>query len=281
MVYLEDTTNFKIKNSVICLGKFDGLHKGHKKLINYIKDFADKDEKTVIFTFANHPTVFFSNNKMKLIDSKNERRRKLIETGVDVIIEYPFNKKIASMEPQNFIEEVLVKKLDAKCIVVGEDYHFGNHQKGDAKLLKEYGKKYGYYTVIIPKLCLYNKQVSSSRIRKEISEGNMDVVKDLLGENYKIQLRINKVINNNGSNTIICLNSVSKDKLYPPKGKYLVTIIVNKKRYIAKGTIRYINDNNISMSIILDNLDKGSIINKENIYVGILKKLNELDLECC
>ena len=276
MLYIENSMNFKIEKSVVCLGKFDGLHKGHKKLIDCMKNFAGNDKKTVIFTFANHPTVFIKKNGMKLIDSKKERRKKLINTGADVIIEYPFNQVVASMEPEAFIEEILIKKLDAKCIVVGEDYRFGNHQKGDINLLRKYSIKYGYNMVVIPKLYLYGKPISSSRIRNSINIGDMEVVKELLGESYGINLEIDKVLNDKYNNTIIYSKSISKEKLYPPEGEYLVSLIINKEKYKARAIISNYDIDNIFVEIILN---KKVNILKGEAYIEILKSINISGLE--
>lgn len=278
MMYIENSMNFKIEKSVVCLGKFDGLHKGHKKLIDCMKSFAGNDKKTVLFTFANHPTVFIRKNGMKLIDSKRERRKKLINTGVDVIIEYPFNQKVASMEPEIFIEEILIKKLNAKYIVVGEDYRFGNRQKGDINLLKEYGVKYGYKVVVIPKLYLYGKQISSSRIRNAINIGDMEVVKELLGESYGINLYVDKISNDKYNNTIIYSRSLSKEKLYPPEGEYLVSLTINNEIYSARAIIINNDIDNIDVEVILN---RNVNMSEKELYIEILKSINVLELEKC
>lgn len=278
MMYIENSMNFKIEKSVVCLGKFDGLHKGHKKLIDCMKSFAGNDKKTVLFTFANHPTVFIRKNGMKLIDSKRERRKKLINTGVDVIIEYPFNQKVASMEPEVFIEEILIKKLNAKYIVVGEDYRFGNRQKGDINLLKEYGVKYGYKVVVIPKLYLYGKQISSSRIRNAINIGDMEVVKELLGESYGINLYVDKISNDKYNNTIIYSRSLSKEKLYPPEGEYLISLTINNEIYSARAIIINNDIDNIDVEVILN---RNVNMSEKELYIEILKSINVLELEKC
>lgn len=278
MMYIENSMNFKIEKSVVCLGKFDGLHKGHKKLIDCMKSFAGNDKKTVLFTFANHPTVFIRKNGMKLIDSKRERRKKLINTGVDVIIEYPFNQKVASMEPEVFIEEILIKKLNAKYIVVGEDYRFGNRQKGDINLLKEYGVKYGYKVVVIPKLYLYGKQISSSRIRNAINIGDMEVVKELLGESYGINLYVDKISNDKYNNTIIYSRSLSKEKLYPPEGEYLISLTINNEIYSARAIIINNDIDNIDVEVILN---RNVNMSEKKLYIEILKSINVLELEKC
>lgn len=278
MMYIENSMNFKIEKSVVCLGKFDGLHKGHKKLIDCMKSFAGNDKKTVLFTFANHPTVFIRKNGMKLIDSKRERRKKLINTGVDVIIEYPFNQKVASMEPEVFIEEILIKKLNAKYIVVGEDYRFGNRQKGDINLLKEYGVKYGYKVVVIPKLYLYGKQISSSRIRNAINIGDMEVVKELLGESYGINLYVDKISNDKYNNTIIYSRSLSKEKLYPPEGEYLISLTINNEIYSARAIIINNDIDNIDVEVILN---RNINMSEKELYIEILKSINVLELEKC
>ncbi len=144
MICYRGTKDINLKQTVVALGKFDGLHRGHQRLFEELKAYKEKwGYQTVVFTFDFHPSGLFSGKPQPLIYTGDERR-KIVETmGIDVLIEYPFTQETAHMQPEEFVRDVLVGRLDAKAIVVGDDFHFGYQRCGDVKFMKARSKEYG------------------------------------------------------------------------------------------------------------------------------------------
>lgn len=222
MEHIYNTEDFQLKNTAVCLGKFDGIHKGHRLLIDTIKSYKERNLQTVVFTFALHPSNLFSDTETELIDTLPEKIEKLEALGVDTLVSFPFTKKTAAMEPEDFIKKILVEKTDAKIIVVGKDFHFGNKRKGNVALLKKLAPEYGYEVVDLEKIATDNEIVSSTRIRKEIKKGNMEKVTELLETPYAITSEVlhgQQLGRTIGMPTIN--QAVAPHKIIPPKGVYV------------------------------------------------------------
>ena len=232
MEHILNTEEFHLENAAVCLGKFDGIHKGHRVLISYINKCKERGLQSVVFNFALHPYTLFSKGEAKLIDTMQEKVKKLEELGVDILVSYPFTKETASMEPEEFIKKVLVDKVGAKLIVVGKDFRFGYQRKGNITMLKKYEKEYGYQLVALEKLLDDKQVVSSTRIRHEIKAGNMEKVAKLLEKPYTI---IGEVIHGKQLGRTIGMPTINQavpdEKIIPPKGVYVSKVIFQGKEY--------------------------------------------------
>lgn len=136
--------DFKIENSAVSLGKFDGFHRGHRLLLNRILE--QKDMHATIFTFDGiwkGPQIYV----------EQEKRDLLQRLGVEREVLFPFREETKSMTPEAFIQEILVERMDAKLICVGEDFRFGCGRRGNVEMLDEYASKYGYELCVFPKIC--------------------------------------------------------------------------------------------------------------------------------
>lgn len=225
-------TNFKLQNTAISLGKFDGLHIGHKTLINYVNSMKNKGFTSVVFSFALHPYNLFSDKEIKLIHTEVEKRIHLENMELDAMVSYPFTEDTASMRAKEFIKEILVDKMDAKIIAVGSDFRFGFNREGDVSLLKELAAQYGYELKVFEKVTFQDEIVSSSRIREEIEKANMELVTTLLGQPYSI---IGTVLHGRKLGRTIGMPTTNlipdKDKLLPPNGVYASKTIIDGKEY--------------------------------------------------
>jgi riboflavin kinase/FMN adenylyltransferase len=176
---------------------------------------------TVVFTFVPSPGVFFSKEAVKELSTIAEKRRIFEEAGVDYLIEYPFNQKIADTIPEDYIRDVLVGRINAKCIVAGDDVSFGKGGKGDYRLLEEKASEYGYEVIIIDKVLDEGREISSSYVRDEVKDGNMELVTRLLGSPYHIG---GEIIHGRKLGRTIGMPTVNqlppKEKLLPPNGVY-------------------------------------------------------------
>ena len=181
------SSDFSLKSTCVTLGKFDGLHVGHQKLMQELaKGKKEGGRKSVVFTFDFHPSMFLAKEAYKLIYTEKEKQQMLAAAGIDVFISYPFTRETSSMEAEDFIRQVLVKQLDAKLIVVGEDNRFGHNRRGDAQMLLRFGREYGFHVTVCEKVRFDNDVVSSTKIREELLRGNMERAGAMLGEPYYV-----------------------------------------------------------------------------------------------
>ena len=176
MKYITKNLDFQLdKRSVVTLGKFDGVHTGHSKLINRVMEIGKEGYETVVFTFDVSPLVKLGTRIKRTILTNEERRILLERRGVDCLVECPFIPEIIQMEPEDFIREILVKQLRAAYVVVGPDFHFGYERKGTPQLLQELGTRYGYEVEILSKEKNDRSAAPGSAkcFRKEISRKSM------------------------------------------------------------------------------------------------------------
>lgn len=181
MEYIAKTTDFQLHNTAVALGKFEGLHRGHNLLLLELYKYHDQGLKSVMLTFDLPPKAVIRNEYDCVIYTKEERKRILEQTPLQYLVEYPFTEEFSKLSPEEFIKDILVGKLGAKRVVVGDDFHFGYKRSGNVEILKELSAKYGYELTVIPKLQDFGQDVSSSRIRKCLSSGNMEEANRLLG----------------------------------------------------------------------------------------------------
>lgn len=188
MRYIADTTEFQIEEpTIVTLGKFDGRHRGHQKLLRTMK--ALKDElgiPTAIFTFGVAPLSHMSGQPQTVITTNLERRANLEKTGIDYLVEYPFNEETRRMVPEDFIKDILAGRMNAKEIVVGPDCSFGYKGAGNAELLSRMSAALGYHLHVIEKEKDDQRDISSTYIREELEKGNVEKANELLGEPYSV-----------------------------------------------------------------------------------------------
>ena len=174
MEYIQGPGEFYIwEDTAVTLGKFDGLHRGHQKLIRRILELERQGCKSVVFTLS-------SGEKGQLL-SASERKQRVEQMGVSYFIDYPLVPEILRMEPEEFVSEILVKRLQVRYIIVGEDYRFGYQRKGNYRLLMELQKTYGFCVEVIKKEQYHGKDISSTYIKEVLKTGNMDLANELLG----------------------------------------------------------------------------------------------------
>ena len=222
MEYIKGTTTFEIeKQSVVTLGKFDGVHRGHTKLLKKVKALAGKEFATVVFTFGTHPSVYLKGEKSRMLMTNQERFDFLSDLGFDYLIECPFVEEIATMEPEDFVEEVLIKQLQAEHIVVGMDFRFGHGRRGNIDTLKRY-ESHGCFKVhVVEKEQYEGRDISSTYVRSEVEMGRMEEVQELLGHPFLISGEIEHGRALGRTIGIPTINMTpSGEKLLPPYGVY-------------------------------------------------------------
>jgi riboflavin kinase / FMN adenylyltransferase len=222
-----------IKNSIIAIGNFDGVHRGHQEIFKLGKKIAKKNKtKFGVVTFSPLPSEFFqkqkNNNRITRDDIKIDLLKK---NKVNFVFVCNFNKKFSNISAEQFIKDTIVKKLNATYVLVGKNFRFGHKRKGSVSLLKKYGKIYNY-KVLDLKLSKQNKiKISSTRIRSAIEQGNLELATKLLGRNWSIKEKVvpgRKVGRSLGFRTA---NIEIKNNINPKTGVYAVRALVNNKKY--------------------------------------------------
>lgn len=204
----------KFTRCAVTLGKFDGIHRGHRKLIQTILDRkSEYGELAVVMAFV---------SDRQTILTSEERRILLEKMGVDVLLECPLNDQMKHMKADVFIRQILKGDLQASCVVVGEDFRFGHERKGTPRLLEKAGEKYEYDTIVVPKEMEGSRKISSTYIREELKKGNMEKVRELLGNPF---FAVGTVTHGRGMGHRDFFPTANiippKQKLLPPNGVYV------------------------------------------------------------
>ncbi|MBO5484490.1 MAG: bifunctional riboflavin kinase/FAD synthetase [Lachnospiraceae bacterium] len=256
--------DFKLTNSAVSLGKFDGIHRGHRLLL---KQILEQDQwSPTVFTFG----AVQGNGIMpgQQIYSKKEQRMILEELGIKREIIFPFNEETRKITAEEFIQNILVEKIDAKLICVGEDFHFGKNRQGDVELLSRLADRYGYRLKVYPKLTCDGENISSTRIRWELSTGKLDKVNELLGAPYFI---CGEVVHGNALGRTIGMPTANiipeQGKVLPVFGVYATTVEVDGKEYAGVTNIGLkptVGAENATVETILINFS-GDLYGKEMV----------------
>tara|TARA_B100000963_G_scaffold347607_1_gene354150 strand:+ start:1593 stop:2516 length:924 start_codon:yes stop_codon:yes gene_type:complete len=186
-IYKNFNIQKKFKNSIILIGNFDGIHKGHQKLFKKALKFKKKlRSKLGVITFDPIPKMFFKNLKNYRISNIDQKINLFTKLGVDFVVNKNFNRAFSKISCFDFIEKSIYQRLSAKYIFVSNNFKFGNKRLGDVNLLKSLEKNY-QYKIINPSPFKYKKRIiSSTLIRKYIEKGNVEKVKKILGRNWEI-----------------------------------------------------------------------------------------------
>ncbi len=215
------------RNAVITIGTFDGVHKGHRKILDKMKTEAEANGgETVIITFHPHPRKIVSSEFMgiRLITTMEERIGLLENLGIDHLVVVPFTDVFANQSAEEYIRDFLVEKFHPHTIIIGYDHRFGRDRVGNFQLLEEKSAEYGYRLVEIPKHVLENISISSTSIRKAIIHNDTDTVNKVLGYDFffsGLVVHGNKLGRKLGYPTAN-LKVKDEDKIIPGNGIYAV-----------------------------------------------------------
>lgn len=240
MQYIANTKEFHIAEpTVVSIGKFDGLHCGHKKLVAEMMNYRNHGRKAAMFTFSKPPGTLVKGKIQNVLMTNREREQLLEDAGLDYLVEYPFDEEVRMMAPEAFVSDILVGKMNAQIIVTGPDCHFGYKAAGDRKMLEDLATVYGYRYIVVEKAKDEDyKIISSTYVRDLLADGQILKANKLLGYRYFI------------TGIVEHGNAIGHRKLYPtanlipppekhlPKfGVYVSRVTVDQKVYAGLSNV--------------------------------------------
>ena len=226
--------------SAVTLGKFDGLHRGHQKLIHRIQKKRSRNCRTVVFTFDVPPRSYMLKTPPKFLLTYEERRELSEERGIDILAECPFTEELMHMEPEDFVKEYLVERLHAAYLAVGPDFCFGHNRKGNPELLQKLGEQYGFQVEIVEKEKDGARDISSTYVREELEKGNMEKVNELLGYPYVTRGEIVHGRQLGRTIGVPTANLIPHEiKKLPPNGVYITKSFIDGKLFEGITNVGY------------------------------------------
>lgn len=245
----------RLKNAVVTIGTFDGVHLGHQKIIKkLVEEAKENGGESVILTFFPHPRMILNpeDHQVKMINTMLEKAKLLQDLGVNHLIITPFTRDFSNQSPQDYIKDVLVGQIGMKSIVIGYDHRFGKDRKGSFAELQEFNKIYNYQINEIPEEDIKNLAVSSTRIRKSLAKGDVDDANELMGHPFVL---CGKVIKGDQIGRTLGYPTANlfveeNYKLIPSDGIYAVSVEVQEnknKNQELHNPYQPINSNSLSL----------------------------------
>ena len=270
------------KPSVITIGTFDGVHIGHKKIINQLTSISSKNNLiSILLSFFPHPKMVLQNDKeLKLINTIQEKEGLLNSLNLDYLIIKEFTKEFSRLSALEFVRDILVNKLNAKHIIIGYDHHFGRNRTANIEQLKEFGELYDFKVTEILAQDIDDIAISSTKIRKALINGEIRLANKFLGYNFFFS---GDVIhgNNIGKTISFPTANIKIDapyKLVPKNGVYIVKTIIDNQITFGMMNIGYnptFNGKQKSIEIHFMNFNK-NIYDKTLTIEMILRIRNEI-----
>ena len=270
------------KQSVITIGTFDGVHIGHKKIINQLTSISSKNNLiSILLSFFPHPKMVLQNDKeLKLINTIQEKEGLLNSLNLDYLIIKEFTKEFSRLSALEFVRDILVNKLNAKHIIIGYDHHFGRNRTANIEQLKEFGELYDFKVTEILAQDIDDIAISSTKIRKALINGEIILANKFLGYNFFFSGNV--VHGNNIGKTISFPTANIKIdasyKLVPKNGVYIVKTTIDNQITFGMMNIGYnptFNGKQKSIEIHFINFNK-NIYDKTLTIEMILRIRNEI-----
>ena len=225
------------KESILTIGTFDGVHIGHNKILKrLIQDSKKNNLSSLVMTFFPHPRMILNkSHEIKMIDTIDEKINLLEKTGLDNLIIHPFDNNFSKIRAKEFVEEILVKKLKIKEIIIGYDHKFGKDREASVEDLKKFGQDYMFTVKEIPAQEIDSIAISSTKIRNAILNGEIEKCNKFLGRNF---ILTGKVVYGDGLGKKIDFPTANIEiketyKIIPKNGVYLVKTKINSNTYFG------------------------------------------------
>lgn len=264
------------QGSVVAIGNFDGVHLGHQKILNFLVNKAsEKDLISLVLTFSPHPGKITGKGQIKLLQTLEQKIECIQSYGVNAVFTLPFTKKFASLSTEDFINKILIKTLNARAVIVGNNFRFGKNRKGNISTLKSQTTPNNLKIYIIPAVSLNTRTISSSLIRRIILKGDIKNANLLLGKPYEIQ---GEVIKGHARGTTLGFPTanINTENDITPFGIFLTSVIFNKREFASLtniGKCPTFEQKNINIESHI--LDFKSDIYRKKIKIIFLKRLRD------
>ncbi len=266
--------------SVVTIGTFDGVHFGHQKIISRVISVAKHQDLTsVLLTFFPHPRMVLQKDAdIKLINTLVEKEAILKKLGLTNLVVNKFTKEFSRLTAEEFVEEILVKQLNAKHVIIGYDHHFGRNRSANITDLKRFGEQFNFTVEEISAQDINEVAVSSTKIRTALLEGDIDIANQYLDYNFMLS---GKVVKGKGIGKTIQFPTANIKisetyKLIPKDGVYVVKSIINNTTVF--GMMNIGNNptvNGTSKSIEVHFFDLNEDLYDTNLTIEILKRLRD------
>lgn len=239
-IYRDITELPLFKNAIITIGTFDGVHNGHRQILNQLIEEANEVDGTpVVITFYPHPKQIVGNDlsSVLVLNTLEEKSALLAEVGIEHLVVVPFTKEFAEQSAEDYIKNFLVRSFKPHTIIIGYDHRFGKNRAGNYELLEVKGQEFNYRVKEIPEHILHNITISSTKIRTQLLEGNISTANELLGYDYFFSgnvitgKQLGRTIGFPTAN--LAINNESK--LIPGNGVYAVTVQIENDKTIFNG----------------------------------------------
>tara|TARA_R110002096_G_scaffold352864_11_gene546098 strand:- start:771 stop:1700 length:930 start_codon:yes stop_codon:yes gene_type:complete len=272
----------KISDAVVTTGTFDGVHIGHQSIISRLNEVAKKVKgESVILTFYPHPRMVLQEDcDLKLITTIEEKIELLRKTGLDHLIIHPFTKDFSRTTSLEFVRNILVEKIGTQRLVIGYDHHFGRNREGSFEHLKEFSSLYGFEVEEISAKDIDDVNVSSTKIRKALLDGDVKTATTYLGHNFQLTgvvVHGNKVGRELGYPTAN-IDIQNEYKLIPAEGIYAVKVRLNNQKYrgmLNIGRRPTINSGNGQLSIEVNIFDFNQDIYGQAIQLELIQRIRD------
>src|ERR1700743_3760239 len=231
-----------VKNAVVTIGTFDGVHLGHRKIIERIKQLAKASGgETVILTFFPHPRMILhpEDQALKMINTMDEKAELLEQLGVDHLIITPFSRDFSNQTAEEYVRDILVNKIGTKKIVIGYDHRFGKDRMGGLAELQQMAPVYGFEVVEIPEQDIHDVAISSTRIRKALLGDEIELANEFLGYSFFITGKVNRGDQIGRTIGYPTANILIEEtyKLIPADGIFAVKVILDGQEHKGMGYI--------------------------------------------
>ncbi len=287
MEVINSIEDAKIKGSVVTVGTFDGLHLGHKKILTILKKKSEElNLKSVVFTFWPHPRfVLGKAENLELLNTLTEKIQLLEDIGIDYLLSVNFTKEFASQSSYEFVKNILVNALNVKHLVLGYDHHFGKNREGRFSKLKSCADEFGFSVEQVSALKGVNENISSTKIRNLLKQGDIKKANSYLGYKY---FAVGTVVSGNKIGRTIgfpTANILLPDyKLTPKTGVYAVNVFVDNKEYAGmlnighRPTIKSNTDKQKTIEVHIFDFNKD--VYKKEIKISFVDRIrDEIEFE--
>jgi riboflavin kinase / FMN adenylyltransferase len=244
LIIHREIKHFKAVNPVVTIGTFDGVHLGHRKVIEQLNRIANQvDGESVIFTFYPHPRFVVAKKEanLRLLTTLEEKIEQLSKTGIGHLVIYPFNDRFAALTYQEFVNGILLEKLNMHTLVVGHDHRLGKNREGTYENLVSLSNEKGYKVQKIDALLIDEIDISSTKIRNALQQGDVAKANHFLGYTFSLNGRVavGNMLGRKIGFPTANIEANDSSKLIPARGVYAVTIEVEGKLYPAMLNIGY------------------------------------------